>query len=145
MATVTKDRMTKSTKMKDWEFQTHSGNQCFSSGHWDKACVFYESAIMIACDVFDFWPRTEQTVASVVISFQNLAELHIRQNQISTAEEILQQCHTLFLTAINQSATLDNVLLRGLRHSHLALMQHIKSYGSFNSPSSEPDSQRQLH
>lgn len=119
--------------MEQWKRSMRAGNQCFETKQYAQARSHYEAGCERATQLFTVWFDRPQAVASVVVSYHNMADLLLEMGQAEPAEQQLRHCYDYLFRAVAQAPDLDEVdeaLLQGLRRSHGRLLSHIRLYGT---------------
>jgi hypothetical protein len=117
-----------------WEALTRQGMNAASEQQKATAFTAYEHALTIARRLIEAPPpgRDEDCIAALVVSHQNLADLHADQGNHDDAARLLCQAHE-FLIALSlnaeRPATLRRIALRHSRETHVALIRHLARYG----------------
>lgn len=119
--------------MEQWKISMRAGNQCFEAQQYNEALSHYEVGGERAKQLFTVWFDRPQAVASVVVSYHNLADLYLAMGQPEPAERQLRHCYDYLFTAVADAgdlAEVDESLLQGLRRSYGRLIAHIRLYGT---------------
>jgi hypothetical protein len=75
----------------DWQQVTLSANIAFSAGYLVYANCLYESAVVKAKHLFDKLVCSRDSVAAVLVSFHNLADFHMHNNNRHDALNCLRE------------------------------------------------------
>lgn len=125
----------------EWQSEIRAGNQCYKSRDIDRALMHYERAKQAACSLFSQWKDTKEAIATVVVSYHNLADLYLLMGLPDKAEYELHEVHHYVLNAmrcINDnfgSHSKGKYLLQidalqeASQLTNTALTQHLNIYG----------------
>ena len=119
--------------MEKWKQQILAGNAFFNAHQNDRARAHYQAAKARAETLFAVWLDPHEAVASVVISYHNLADLYLEEGNTDRAEAELRQVHELICNAISDpgcSPERRDALLEGGNRTYVALLNYIKKHGS---------------
>jgi len=83
--------------MDAWKKMIREGNQSFNTGRFYSAENYYKIACSFACEMCTHSSKCSDVIASLVVSFQNLAELYFNKNQTDQALSQYQLLHEKLL------------------------------------------------
>jgi len=83
--------------MNEWKKMIIEGNQAFNSGLFYSAERYYKVACDFASEMNPIESSHSNLIASLVVSYQNLAELYFNQNQYDLALSQYQELHEKLL------------------------------------------------
>ncbi len=95
------------TPMEIWKKITLEGNQSYNKGRIYSAESCYKTACYFAAEISPEDSSYEDMIASLVISYQNLAELYFSQKKIELALTQYQQVHKLLIKFYLQHSELE--------------------------------------
>ncbi|MBX2858187.1 MAG: hypothetical protein KTR17_05960 [Cellvibrionaceae bacterium] len=130
--------------MEVWKKHIKLGNRCFGNEHYLDAEREYRSALTRSKQLFHAWLDHDEAVWSLIVSYQNLADLLDKQNQSEQAITLLQELNQTLTDTLQQLACSvpsdeerQMAIRRGLRSSyaHMLNMQR-KSHGACTSTDS---------
>lgn len=118
--------------LESWQRATLVGNRAFNEGDFDTACRVYLYSLSLAQGlVVQFDPqsgRKDDSIAALVVSHHNLADLHLRMGHIELACNQLCAVHyQLLRLSIQASGALRRAAHDHLRRTRLELQQLISS------------------
>lgn len=130
--------------MQRWQQQIQAGNECFNSHQLFAAIAHYQSAKQLAWELFAVWDESAEAVATVIISYHNLADLYLRRQQPDMAATELQRVHECLMAELDKtsvaglsagqesglsgSASMHSALLSGLRRTYQAWLEFCQSH-----------------
>lgn len=123
-------------QINQWQDTIRQGNRCFTLCHYDESIRLYTQARQLAESLFSHWGDTEAAIATVVISYHNLADLYRHTRLPAQALEALHQAHSFTLHALQQARLMpdntdnENILLQAANRTYFAIMQHQQRYPS---------------
>jgi len=117
--------------MEQWKQHIMLGNQCFDERQLLTAMTHYQSAKSRAHVLFEHWFNPEQSVAALVVSYHNLADLYLREDNPAMAEKELRSIYDYILTQLDKDlpdVKRKRALLHGLKQSYTALLSNLQRY-----------------
>ena len=118
-------------EMELWKRHICAGNDCFHA-HQDLAATsHYRQAIHLAEELFDLHDDPQAAVAAIIVSYHNLADLFLREEEFALAEKELRAVHKKMTDALENAdanSHLSDALLWGLSRTHFALIVHLKNH-----------------
>ncbi|MCY1277206.1 hypothetical protein D9M68_154890 [compost metagenome] len=120
--------------MEHWKDMISAGNRHFRVGDWVEARELYLQALAWAQTLFDRWSNADEAVAALVVSYHNLADLHLCLGQAEESAEYLCACHERLLrsmTDVRLSEALREAACRHSRHTYAALLGFISEHGAY--------------
>jgi tetratricopeptide (TPR) repeat protein len=112
-----------------WQQSIKAGNTCFEAQQNTMALRHYQQSIRLAESFFEYHHDPKAAVASLLISYQNLADLHLRLNDKPAAEQALQKAYLAISLSLNHASAdsqrLD-ALLWGVGRAYVALAEYKK-------------------
>lgn len=126
--------------MDQWKHLITAGNRYFQQQEYGAAAVQYVLAKGLARQLLRNWLNTEEAVAAVVISQQNMADLYCLQLQPQQAEQELRDLYSYLLQELQKIEDEERglAICNGLRRTYTALLSHIQDYGSAGGPALPP-------
>ena len=128
-------------QMTNWKAQICAGNECFDRYQTLSALAHYNKAIEHSEHLLDSWIDHRAAVASVVISYHNLADLYLREDKAILAERELEKVHKKISTCLSEALPNSyraNALIWGVSQTYIALINHQKNHSEhvMSAPSS---------
>ncbi|WP_133468529.1 hypothetical protein [Paraglaciecola marina] len=123
--------MLQTDQMTIWKAQICAGNECFERCQTLSALAHYNKAIRQAEYLLDNWIDHKAAVASVVISYHNLADLYLREDKAILAEHELEKVHKKISTCLSEAQPNSyraNALIWGVSQTYIALINHQKNH-----------------
>ena len=120
--------------MQHWKRTIEQANRCFDRGEWVEARELYLQALALAQVLFERWPDPDEAVAACVISYHNLADLHLSLGQPEESAEYLCAVHQRLLQAIQDGRLQPALRQAALRHSNKTyseLLGFISEHGEY--------------
>lgn len=122
--------MSHASELSQWQQQIQAGNDCFNEHQTLSALSHYNLAKVHAESMLAHFEDTKAAVAAVVISYHNLADLYLRENEYILAECELRHVHRKLSIALSD-ATPNSIgvdaLLWGVSKTYIALINHLKN------------------
>ncbi|MFT2090356.1 hypothetical protein [Paraglaciecola sp. 2405UD69-4] len=122
-----------SNKMSNWKMQICAGNECFNKCQILSALAHYNNAVTQAEILLQDWFDPKAAVASVVISYHNLADLYLKENKPLLAEQMLTKVHqkiAMCLSDARPNSYRASALIWGVSQTYIALIHHHKNHPS---------------
>jgi hypothetical protein len=120
--------------MQHWKRTIEQANRCFSRGEWVEARELYLQALALAQVLFERWPDAHEAVAACVVSYHNLADLHLSLGQPEESAEYLCAVHQRLLQAMQDERLQPALRQAALRHSnktYAQLLGFISEHGEY--------------
>ncbi|MFT4066510.1 DUF2753 family protein [Paraburkholderia sp.] len=120
--------------LSQWETVTRQAIAAAREAGAGPALAGYEQALSIARQLIAAPPsgRAEDCVAALVVSYHNLADLHVEQGDADTAASHLCRAHEALIALMlnaDRTASLRQAALRHSRETHFALISHVARHG----------------
>ena len=87
------------------------GNESFNKGRFYSAENYYKSACDFACLMCPKATNSSNILASIVVSYQNLAELYFKKNQTSLALSQYQELHEKLVEFSQSQQNTESILM----------------------------------
>lgn len=117
--------------MGQWKIHICAGNRCFEAEQNMTASGHYHRAIALADALLSGHDDPRAAVAALLVSHHNLADLYLRANQLTLAEDELRSVHqklSLALNGVQPNTAQSDALLWGVSRSYFALIAHCKNH-----------------
>lgn len=144
-------------QISQWQSTIAEANRLFNVQRYGDAMRLYEKARSLATGFFGQWSDTEAAIATVVISYHNLADLYLHINLQAQALEALQQAHLFVLNALENARQQSGPdaekdqrvaqLLQAANRTYFSIMRHQRRYptGTDNISTVAPPSLASAH
>jgi len=115
--------------MEQWKNAISEGNKAYDEGRNNEAQHHYQLACQRAEQLLPHWFDIEAVIAALVVSYQNLAELHFRQSHptdaLSTYRTLYEQLRS-FSVANSHNDTQQVIIQRTMQHIGTELSAILK-------------------
>jgi hypothetical protein len=114
-----------------WKRMITRGNQSFNAGKLYSAENYYEIACNLACHMCPKGIKSSNDIASLLVSYQNLAELSFKKSQNSLALTQYQKLHEKLIESSQGQQSSESLLMiqQAIRNMGTELLYIIKKKG----------------
>lgn len=111
-----------------WKRMISRGNQSFDTGKLHAAENYYEIACNLACDICPKGTKSSSDIASLLVSYQNLAELYFNTNQNNLGLSQYQKLHEKLVESCQGQQSSESLFLiqKAIRKIGTELMYILK-------------------
>lgn len=88
--------------MDQWKKHISLGNQYFDKSQFEKAKKHYCLAIARSNQLFNSWLDPDEAVWSLMVSYQNLAELYEKQKHLQRSLQLLEELYEILQEGIKK-------------------------------------------
>ena len=86
-----------------WKYRIEAGNRAFRKNDFKEAIICYQKACARAQSLVEFSADYRDTVAALLVSYHNLADTLILEEQEATALARLRDVHWVLMMKLNRS------------------------------------------
>ncbi|GEM_PF-772039 len=121
--------------MEQWKKEILQGNTAFNEGQDGVAIRHYTTACQRARLLLPHWDDTEAAIVALVISYQNIANVHFRKHNnsqaINTYQDLYQQLKSYYLINVGTS-NITSAFHGASRRAGTELAANVKRLGIFS-------------